>query len=134
MAADFEFRVDGLAALNAALLELGTNGARRAGKKAMRQGANVILHATRDAAPVRTGNLSRKGFHTHDHGIQGDMVFFSVDLKKSAFYGKFLEFGTSKMAARPFMRPAAENYAKDAVAVIAAVLGEQIAIEAEKAR
>ena len=130
--ADFEFKVSGLDKLNAALLELGTNGARRAGKKALRQATNVILQATREAAPLRTGNLSKKGFYTHDHGITGDLIFFSVDLKKSAFYGKFLEFGTSKMPAQPFMRPAAENNAREAVAVLGAVLGAQIETEAQR--
>lgn len=132
--ADFEFQVHGLEKLNAALLELGTNAARRAGKKALRQGANVILQATRDAAPVDTGHLQKKGFYTHDHGVSNDLVFFSVDLRKSAFYGKFLEFGTSKMAARPFMRPAAENHAIAAVDVIGAVLGVEIDAEAAKLR
>lgn len=132
--ADFEFQVHGLDQLNAALLELGTNGARRAGKKALRQGTNVILQATRDAAPVDTGHLQKKGFYTHDHGTTGDLMSFSVDLRKSAFYGKFLEFGTSKMHACPFMRPAAENNAAAAVDVIAAVLGIEIEAEAAKLR
>lgn len=129
--ADFEVRVHGLDKLNAALLELGTNAARRAGKKALRQGANVILDATRGQAPVRTGNL-KKSLYTHDHGVIGDRILFSVDLRPRAFYGRFLEFGTSKMAARPFMRPAAENHAAQAVTVIATVLGQQIEIEAAK--
>jgi len=35
-----------------------------------------------------------------------DMASLSVRIGPSVKYGKFLEFGTRKMAARPFMRPA----------------------------
>lgn len=130
--AELEFNVSGLSQLNAVLLELGTNAARRAGRKAQRQGANVILRAMRETAPVRTGNLKKKGFYTHDHGVVGDKVWFSVDLKKNAFYGKFLEFGTSKMAPHPFMRAAAEAASSSSVAVLAVVLGDAIVVEAER--
>ena len=131
---DFRFEVKGLAEMNAALLELGTNGARRAGRKALRQGANVVLRATRNTAPVLTGYLSKKGFYTHDRGVLGDQVLFSVDLKKNAFYGRFIEYGTSKMQAQPFMRPAAADSARDSVAVTGEVLGLAIIAEAEKLR
>ncbi len=130
--ADFEFRVAGLAELERKLTALGTRGARNAARRALRQGANVILQATRQATPVRSGNL-RRALYTHDRGVMGDSVMFSVDLRSSGFYGRFLEFGTSKMAARPFMRPAAENQAQVAVRVIAESLGVQIEIEAAKA-
>ncbi|MGF6932978.1 HK97 gp10 family phage protein [Paraburkholderia sp. UCT70] len=32
-----------------------------------------------------------------------------------AFYGRFLEFGTSKMSAKPFLRPAADSMGSEAV-------------------
>lgn len=130
--ADFDFQVSGLDQLNAALIELGTNGARRVGKRALRQGTNVVLYATRDAAPVKSGNLKNKGLYTHDRGISGDVISFSVDLKPNAFYGKFDEYGTSHQVAHPWMRPAAENSAAEAVTVTAVNLGA--GIEAEWAK
>ena len=36
-----------------------------------------------------------------------------VGIDASAFYWKYLEYGTVKMGARPFMRPAAEAMAAD---------------------
>lgn len=38
----------------------------------------------------------------------GPTVTYGVGTRGMAFYGKFLEFGTSKMAARPWLRPAVD--------------------------
>lgn len=80
-------------------------------------------------APVDTGNL-KKNIRTHDHGTKGDTVTFTVDVTRKAFYGKFLEFGTVKLVPKPFMRPAAESKAEEAVTVLGAVLGDAITAEA----
>lgn len=45
---------------------------------------------------------------------------------KDAFYWKFLEFGTAKMAARPFMRPAFESSKTEAVDKIKSTLKQRI--------
>lgn len=139
--ADFSFSVDGLDKLNAALTELGGPAARRAGTKALRRGANVILTEARLRAPVLApqyvtastkvppGTL-RKTLHLVAHHLDGDMLSFSV--VTGIFYANFVELGTSRMAAQPFLRPAAENKAEEALAVIAEVLGEQIDAEAAK--
>jgi len=42
----------------------------------------------------------------------------------SVFYGKFIEFGTRRMGARPFMRPAAEAVMPGFAAAVAAALGK----------
>lgn len=41
----------------------------------------------------------------------GPTVTYGVGTRGMAFYGKFLEFGTSKMAARPWLRPAVDALA-----------------------
>lgn len=43
-----------------------------------------------------------------------------------AFYARFVEFGTSKMAARPFMRPAFEKSASAAIDAVKAGLEKAI--------
>jgi HK97 gp10 family phage protein len=126
---DFNFETPNLAAFEQRLLQMGTTTARAAGRKAMRQGANVILRESRrlvkaghPAFPEKiTGRMARS-LYTHDRGIMGDNIVFSVDLKKLAFYGRFVEFGTSRSRAYPFMRPAAEGKAQEAVQVIADTL------------
>lgn len=54
-------------------------------------------------APVRTGTL-RRSIHTvmSNGGLTGT-------IGPSVLYGKFVEFGTRRMGARPYMRPAAER-------------------------
>lgn len=49
-----------------------------------------------------------------------------------AYYWKFVEFGTSKMSARPFLRPAFEARKMEAIEAIKAYLAARIPREAEK--
>ena len=105
------------------------------GRKALRQGANVILRESRmlvqgghPTLPNRITGLMARSLYTHDRGITGDTINFSVDLKGMAFYGKFVEFGTSHARAYPFMRPAAENKAVEAVETMGATLGEGLGL------
>lgn len=53
-------------------------------------------------APVKTGTLRRSIHSVFSNGGLTGLVGPSV------LYGKFVEFGTRRMGARPFMRPAAE--------------------------
>ena len=46
--------------------------------------------------------------------------------KSNAFYGQFLEFGTAKMAAQPFLRPAYDAARSKAIAAMQAVMAEQL--------
>jgi HK97 gp10 family phage protein len=102
------------------------NGAVFAGAKALQ--SEVVAHA-----PMRTGNLRNNIITYRDRQPQriGATVHYSVLVRKikiarkvkrllrraakagveltfadNPFYWKFLEYGTSKMAARPFFRPA----------------------------
>jgi HK97 gp10 family phage protein len=133
---DFTFKVPNLAEFERRCLALGTKGARRAGKKATRQGINVILIESRRLAkaghpnyPARLSGLMARSIHVRDHGVIGDNIVFSVDVKRLAFYARFLEYGTSHARAYPFMRPAAENKARIAVYRLAEVLGPAIEYE-----
>lgn len=72
------------------------------------------------------------------HGKKFSRVFkkkkgvLQASVNLDAFYWRFVEFGTAKMAARPFMRPAFEAKKRAAVEVIAARLRagmEEIAAE-----
>lgn len=44
----------------------------------------------------------------------------------TTFYWRFIEFGTSKMRARPFLRPAIENNAEKVMGVIVAEMNKQL--------
>ena len=136
---DFTFETPNLAAFEQRLLQMSTKTARAAGRKALRKGANVILKESRvlvkaghPSFPNKITGLLAKSLYTHDRGVQGDNIVFSVDLRKLAFYGRFLEFGTSRSKAYPFMRPAAENKARESTQVLADTL--QLVIEADWSR
>lgn len=122
---DFAFSVPGLAEFEQKLLALGTTGARRVGRAAWRQAANVITLEARQIVNRRSGLLARS-IYTRDRGVVGDNIVFSVDVRKIAFYGRFVEYGTIHARAYPFMRPAAENKAQEAVRVGSQILGFQI--------
>ncbi|HCI6749243.1 TPA: HK97 gp10 family phage protein [Klebsiella variicola subsp. variicola] len=94
---------------------------------ATRAGANVIRDEARKRAPRKTGKLKRNivtmgrrsqhpneavsGVHIRGRNPKtgnSDNTMKASDPKNS-FYWRFLEMGTSKMAARPFIRPAFEG-------------------------
>lgn len=57
----------------------------------------------KEKVPVKTGTLRRSIHSVFENGGLRGIVGPSV------LYGKFVEFGTRRMGARPFMRPAAEQ-------------------------
>lgn len=119
---DFDFTVPNLAAYEQHLLSMGTKVARAVGRKAVRQGANIILHEARALVQAGhpqfpnkiTGRLARS-LRVRDYGIRGDTITFQINVGKYAFYGRFVEFGTYRTKAYPFMRVAAEKKARAAV-------------------
>lgn len=101
---------------------------------ALRKAANVIKNEAKARAPVATGLLKKNIIVRRDRKLPPDVnEMFELrvkavkkkyannkrnrrmrrdgnayDVDGSAFYWRFLEFGTKKMRARPFMRPAFE--------------------------
>lgn len=131
--ADFDVQVLGLKELDRALQEMAWPAARRALRKGMRQGANVVRDEARAKAPLDTGLLKRQ-IRTRERSEENGDMRFAVEVTRSAFYGRFLEYGTSKLAARPFLRPAAESKAEAAVARMRNALAEAIEFELRRTR
>lgn len=131
--ADLSVEITGLKELDQALQELAWPAARRALRKGMRQGANVVRDEARAKAPVDSGNLKRL-IRTRERSEDQGNMRFAVEIPRSAFYGRFLEYGTSKMAAKPFMRPAAENKTEEAVTKMRDALAEAIQLELRRTR
>lgn len=99
---------------------------RRVLNKATRAGANIVRDEAKKRAPKKTGKL-KKNIVTLSHRSKGNNDASSgvhirgrnprtgnsdtkmkADNPNNSFYWRFLEHGTSKMAARPFIRPAFE--------------------------
>jgi HK97 gp10 family phage protein len=68
-------------------------------------------------APVKTGLLRRSIHSVFENGGLTGLVGPSV------LYGKFVEFGTRRMGARPYMRPAAEQVLPKFVDAVKRALG-----------
>lgn len=131
--ADFDIHITGLSELEAALLELSDKAARRALRKGMRRGAIVVRNDARNRVRIARGKL-RRSIRVRERSDAEGWMRFAVEVPRSAFYGKFGEYGTSKMAAWPFMRPAAESKTEEAVGTMRDALGEAIQDEMRRTR
>ena len=97
---------------------------RKVSRKAVRAGAVVFRDAVRANAPVRSGLLKRSiSVDTVRGSATAGVKFKKVSAKKKGkkgkhksvpFYWYFLEHGTSKMSAQPFVRPAFDANIKQA--------------------
>lgn len=148
-------RVEGLRELSRALRELPVRIARNDLQAATMAGAAVIRNEARLHAPVYTGKVSeghpppgtlrkaivskaiaelstntkRVAYVVVRHGKRFQHVG-KKNINRDAYYWRFVEFGTKKMSARPFMRPAFEAKKREAVEAIKARLAERIAAHA----
>lgn len=134
----------GFKELSAALRELGPKVARNGLRRAVSAGAAVIRDDARERAPVATGEMRRDIMIKRERDTKGGDTFgakYSVfvrsgkksrlagkgrNVQKDSYYWKFVEFGTSKMAARPFLRPAFAAKREAAVDAIGKTLGDAI--------
>lgn len=75
-------------------------------KNALEKSGEHLRGAIEDSTPVRTGALKAAI-------VKGEVMDGKIQIGPSqqgpAFRAHFLEFGTSKMSAQPFMRPAFEQ-------------------------
>lgn len=98
---------------------------RKVSKKAVRAGAVVFRDAIRASAPVRTGRLKKSvSVDTARGSLTAGVKFKKIRVTKKSkkgkskktlpFYWWMIENGTSKMSARPFVRPAFDANVKKA--------------------
>lgn len=110
------------------LQQIGTN-ISRLENKALKNAAEPVLEDARatNAFNDKSGKL-RKGLKISNIKKKEGVKYVLVGVDKSdnskIFYGKFLEFGTSKMAARPFLQPAYEKNKDNIQQAIAETLKE----------
>lgn len=99
-------------------------------------GARVIFNEVKMRAPVGDATYERKGSphapgtlknsiiiaYDKEVSLEGKIASYIVTWSKVGFYGRFIEFGTSKMAASPFLRPSYEAKKQDASDAVADVI------------
>lgn len=66
--------------------------------------ASFALEQAKARVPVRKGNLRRNLIFEIE--ARGDVIEGRIGARKKFFQAFFLEVGTSKLRARPFLRPA----------------------------
>lgn len=136
-------RIEGLDQLAKALKELPQRLARNGLRAAVYAGAKVIRDEAKLRAPISTasfdhtpGTLRRSIVMKHipERSSKTRQTFF-VTVRhgkkyrkrgQDAWYWRLVEFGTVKMSARPFLRPAFDTKKLDAVAAIRTRLAERI--------
>lgn len=128
-------KIEGVAELKAALAELSNEVATKIGVAADRKAARLMADAMVAIAPYNPkgsyrSRTSKAGIVTKtDYGHLRDnirvrrarattegKVVFNINTG-NAFWGYFLEYGTVKMTARPFMRPAFDAFREQAITV-----------------
>lgn len=80
--------------------------------QALKNAAEPVLQDAKTNVLVKTGKL-KKGLKISNIKKKNGIKYIQVGVDRGdnseVFYGKFIEFGTSKMAARPFLQPAYEK-------------------------
>ena len=115
---------------------------KRATRPAAQAAAQVFYEEVKARAPIgakvhstkgkkltfQPGNLRDSIYQAHMSEDSRDGVnLYRVSWnKKKAFYGKFVEHGTSRMAAQPFLRPAYDAKKAEAAAIARAVLHQVV--------
>jgi HK97 gp10 family phage protein len=75
-------------------------------------GAEIILNHAQDLCPVDTGFLRMSGNLYEDPGRGEVLIGFDAE------YASYVEFGTYKMEAQPFLRPALDEAEDRALSAI----------------
>lgn len=118
--------------LAAALEALGPAMEKKILRSAMREAAKPILDDAKRRAPVLTGQLRKslkiRAIKRNNKGQVGVVISTAKGFfKGDEFYGAFHEFGTKKMPARPFIRPAFEANKAQSIRIV----GEAVKIGLE---
>lgn len=142
-----EIRVEGLEDLRIAVEELTADMRKKVVIGALKDAAKPIVAAAKAAAPFKSGlvrsaiRVATSKVFKGQNGVIG--VYVGVRKEKGRrikgtkirvkikqndpYYWKFLELGTKKMAARPFLRPSAEANFAHSIDIFKQKLGERIA-------
>ena len=113
LAMGMDFRIEGLDELENQFDRLADTSKRKVMMKALNAGAAPIKKEAKANAPVDKGVLKSQIRSKQMKYTEKPAVGIYVSGK--AFYWYFIENGTSKMAAAPFLRPAVDSKHEEAV-------------------
>lgn len=138
----FKLTVDNPDALTAVLDALTQVASESVLRQATVAGARVIFEEVKLRAPVGVASWESKdgkqerypGFlrdnillaFDKERSAEGIRATYLVTWSKEAFYGRFVEYGTSKMPANPFLRAAYEAMREAAAQKFSEVIDEKV--------
>lgn len=130
-----KYDIEGLTELHAALSKLPEKVERKVLRSMVQAGGQVVVKAARQNVPVDSGELKKGIVRRSKKGKKvAGQVEVSVGPSTDVFYGRFLEFGTAHIAARPFLRPAFDDNYQAIIDAIRKRGLKRIEKEAEKLR
>jgi len=129
-----DFKIDGAKEMNRLLKELPTNVAIRVGDQALKAGAKPIVAEAKRLVPVLSGELrdSITAEPERKRKPQDARVILIGFKKPASRRAHLTEFGTAHSAAKPFMRPALDSKAGEALDEMGKALAQGIDREAAK--
>jgi HK97 gp10 family phage protein len=123
----------GVKQLETALKELGPKIASRLGDGALRAGARIIVREAKRLAPKRTGELRRSiVVRVSPKRRSNERAVVIGFTKPASRRAHLIEYGTSHSAPQPFIRPAMDSKANEALAAMGENLRKGIAREEYK--
>lgn len=79
-------------------------------RTAISEAAEAVHAEALGRVPVDTGTLARNlSYRVSKDGLEARVGILGAKAKREAYYGGFVEFGTSRKPARPYLRPALEQ-------------------------
>jgi len=146
------FRLEGAKELDAALADLGVDVAGKLGNAAVRKTAKTLQAELIDAAPYNPSGPTPKVYTAKDGSVRRTdyghlrdnlrvrrrkankpyMIRFEVTTGQ-AFWGTFLEWGTVRMAAKPWARPLFDRLHQRLITVMMETLREGVKRAARRA-
>jgi len=98
-------------------------------KTSIRKSAQILQSAMIRRAPVGfTGRLA-ESIKTTARGLKNKLA---INVIVGRFYSRFLEFGTSKMSAKPFVRPAYDEAMPEIINTFSDEMNKGVIREAKK--
>ncbi|MGE0294968.1 MAG: HK97-gp10 family putative phage morphogenesis protein [Hyphomonadaceae bacterium] len=125
---NIDFKVEGLRELDKALNKLPLKARGNIMRNALSKAMEPVKRSAVSLAPIRTGNLRQSIVKrtSTPKGGNGFVAEARVSVTTDGWYGMFHEFGTVKLPARPFIRPAIDNNADAALAIFRRALRESV--------
>ena len=126
-----EVQITGLKELRAMSEKVAPKVAMRLARNSVHKTAGQVRNAMRKRAPRDDGTL-RKAIHTKRRRGTPDTVVSDVRIahgntvKRDAWYWHFIEFGTVKTAAKPFIRPTVDEFEQQIPGIFRDEFGKQL--------